>query len=84
MPKGKLTLSVEERTIRKAKRVAELRHTSVSSMVAEYVDGLDDEEFMAKLSPRVREIYGIARLPEGKTYRDLLEEALMEKYGIDR
>lgn len=80
MPKDKLTLSMERRVIQKAKRVAELRHSSVSSMVSEYLDGLDDEEFMKRLSPRVREMVGIVTLPEGKTYRELLEEALTVKY----
>lgn len=84
MPKDKLTLTMERGVIRKAKRVAELRHSSVSSMVSEYLIGLDDEEFMARLTPRVRKMVGIVTLPEGKTYRELLEEALTEKYARGR
>lgn len=82
MAKVRLTLYIERRLIQKAKRVAQLRRTSVSAMVSEWVESLDDEEFVARLSPGVRELVGLGgKMPEGRTYRDLLDEAHIDKYG---
>ncbi len=80
----KLTLSADEGVIRQAKRLAKRNKTSVSAMFGRFV------RVMAK-SGKVREkipadstaarARGFIRLPKGKTPRDVLTEALMEKYG---
>jgi hypothetical protein len=36
------------------------------------------------LSPRTRRALGMIKPPEGRTDRELVEEALLEKYVLDR
>lgn len=79
----KLTLSAEAETVKKAKLIARERGISVSKMFAQYVAGLESEqEFRKTLTPSTRKALGLVQLPPGKTDRELLEEALMEKYGL--
>lgn len=79
----KLTLSMEKSVVRQAKQLAKARKTSVSAMVSDFVRSASLHTLpRQKLSPVVRSVAGIAKLPTDKTDRELLEEALMEKYGI--
>jgi hypothetical protein len=80
----KLTLSMEEGVIRQAKRIAAEQGTSVSAMFSNMV------RLMARkrgeeigIGPLTREAMGLVDLPEGKTDRELLEEALAEEYERD-
>ncbi len=36
------------------------------------------------LGPLTRKALGLAKLPPGKSYREILEEALLEKYGFKK
>jgi hypothetical protein len=83
----KLTLSADEQVIRKAKRLAARQGTSVSAMFARMVCGMAE----AEAEPAPGEVpensiaaraSGFIRLPRGKTPRDVLTEALMERHGI--
>jgi hypothetical protein len=38
----------------------------------------------AKLGPLTRKMTGIIKLPRGKSDRDILTEALMDKYGVKK
>jgi hypothetical protein len=79
----KLTLSASEDVIAQAKRVAARQKTSVSAMFSRYVrglgrnDGAKDEIPADSIAARAT---GFLRLPRGKTPRDVLTEALLEKY----
>lgn len=80
----KLTLSMEEEVIRQAKHIAAEQGTSVSAMFSNMV------RLMARkraeeigIGPLTREAMGLVDLPEGKTDRELLEEALAEEYERD-
>jgi len=87
METTKLTLSMDRGTIETAKRIARNRRTSVSAMFREIVHDLardeDDDFDIEKLHPHTRELLGMAKTPIEKTDRELLEEALWEKYGLD-
>ena len=80
----KLTLSTDSKTIAQAKRLAAQNHTSVSAMFTRLIRAMtkkpktDDD-----IGPLTRELTGIIKLPKGKTDRDVLTDALMEKYGFD-
>ncbi len=80
----KLTLSMEEEVIRQAKRIAAEQGTSVSAMFSNMVRlmarkrGEENE-----IGPITRSLTGIVSLPEGKTDRELITEALMDKHGLD-
>lgn len=81
----KLTLSASEDVIRDAKRLAAERGTSVSAMFSRFIRSVAHEEERGQRgsdTPILRELTGTMPWPEGKTYEDLLTEALMEKHGL--
>jgi hypothetical protein len=82
-PMAKLTLSADPQVIRQARRLARKNHTSISAMFSRYVRAMTvwDDPKPLSLGPVGRQLKGIVKLPEGKTYRQLIEEALEEKYG---
>ena len=80
----KLTLSVDETTVERAKEIARANGTSVSAMFSQFVESMDSplpKDF--KIGPLTRKLTGIAKLPPGKDYKEALSDALAEKYGID-
>jgi hypothetical protein len=83
MATTKLTLSVEIPLIEEAKRLAAERHTSVSAMFARFLRSVTapDPRCVPSLGPITRKASGIARLPTGRSDRDLLEDALLDRYG---
>ena len=85
--KKKLTLSVDERVVRTAKRLAKENGTSVSAMFARLINGLADREGRTRhipLGPITARATGVIRLHEGKTDREVLENALLERYDLGR
>ncbi len=80
----KLTLSAEEEVIAQAKRTAAREKTTVSAMFARLVRGLNQRDKTWREIPPdsiAARATGFLRLPKGKTPRDVLTEALLEKYG---
>jgi len=83
----KLTLSADEKVIAQAKRLAARQHTSVSAMFARFVASSSRKDSAPQEVPSdsiAARVTGAIRLPKGKSDRDVLTEALMEKYGIKR
>ena len=81
----KLTLSADESVIREVKRLARRNRTSVSAMFGRFVRSLAGSRKTADAIPPdsiAARVTGIISLPKGKTPRDVLTEALMEKYGV--
>ena len=81
----KLTLSMDEEVIATAKRVARRHRQSVSAMFSSVVRAMAaQEERPAVDAPPdsiTARLTGIVRLPEGKSDRELVSEALAERYG---
>jgi hypothetical protein len=79
----KLTLSAEKDVIEKAKRIAEDRGTSVSAMFTQFVQSVaaDTDPQRLKLGPMTRKAIGLVKLPAETTDRQLIEEALSERYS---
>lgn len=74
----KLTLRLDDRIIKKAKKIAQKNGKSLSKMVEDYfaslkIEGSKDEE---QLTPRVRSLKGLLRDAEinEKEYFDYLEK----------
>lgn len=68
----KLTLSVDEKVVRGAKRYAAARRTSVSRLVERYLDLLSRRFDMAQAPPVLRMLRGAARgVPAGMHRRHL-------------
>ncbi|MEY3227293.1 MAG: hypothetical protein RLZZ536_1912 [Planctomycetota bacterium] len=79
----KLTLSAEPEVIAEAHRLAELHGTSVSAMFSRMIRLLSRlQRERPRIGPGARKASGLIRLPEGKSDRDVLEEALAEKYEL--
>ena len=72
----KMTLYLDEARIRKAKKVARENNTSVSKMIAGFIDSMGKPYKTGKedeLPPVVREMIGL--IPDnGKSYKEIREE----------
>jgi Family of unknown function (DUF6364) len=80
-----LTLAIEEETIRKAEQVASTNGTDLQTMVGRYLEALAsaskgfDE---SSLPPITRSALGLFKDIPNKSYKELLTDALVEKYGL--
>jgi len=77
----KLTLSADRDLIKEAKKLAEKEGTSLSSMFSRFLQALlSGRRRRFKPGPITRRATGLIKLPPGKSDRELLEDALSEKY----
>jgi len=79
----KLTLTIDEDIVQKAKAFAQTRHRSVSRLVEEYLRNLAIGEAKAagthRTAPITDSITGMFKgMDKGESYRDLLESALLD------
>jgi hypothetical protein len=78
----KLTLTLEQNVIEKAKEYARMKHSSLSNLVENYLKTLTaestrlDEEF----SSTVTALKGTFKMPDGFDYKKELTERLSEKH----
>jgi hypothetical protein len=81
MPTTKLTLSADKDLVARAKKLAKRQGTSLSSMFARFlrtvIEGRPDDE---RPGPITRKASGLVKLPENLSDRELLGEALAERY----
>ena len=81
----KLTLSVDKSVVEKAKRFAEANNTSVSSMFSRFVMSLESAQSKGiEIAPLTRSVSGLASLPSDRDYKEILTDALMDKYGLNK
>jgi hypothetical protein len=81
----KLTLSADEKVVRKARELARRNKTSISAMFSGMVLALSKREGTkseAEIGPLTRKALGLVKLPAGKSDREIVEEALAEKHGF--
>jgi hypothetical protein len=79
----KLTLSVEPSVVEKAKQMAKANKTSVSAMFSQFVESAAaPRQRRPKIGPLTRQLSGMIELPPGTDYKELLAEALADKYGV--
>ena len=83
----KLTLSADVGIVALAKAQAKREGVSISAMFSNFVRAKAHKRELGKYGPQTRQMLEIGKrvskkLPKGKTDRELLEEALAEKYGI--
>jgi hypothetical protein len=81
---NKLTLNIEQNIIKDAKIYAKKQKRSVSKLVEEYLStiSLRNNENIEhnSLGPITKELVGAIKLKENGNYKDILTDALMEKY----
>jgi len=79
----KLTLSADPDLIEQARELAEQTGTSVSSMFARVVRLLAEQRSAVRpLGPLTRKASGMIVLPKGRSDRQIVEDALLEKHGL--
>jgi len=79
----KLTLSLNQRVIEKAKKYARLHRTSLSRMIEAYFDtltGSSEEDPTNATTPLVESLCGVIQLPEDFNYKEARAKHLNEKY----
>ena len=78
----KLTLSIEETIIEKAKKYAKIKERSLSNLIENYLKALTNEEFEKENdSPSiVNSLKGSFKMPIDFDYKKELSNRLSEKY----
>ncbi len=79
----KLTLSLDQQIIRKAKEYAKSNGTSLSKMIESYFQTLtnnSDDDSEIKISPLVESLCGVGELPSDFDYKKSRLKYLEEKY----
>ena len=80
----KLTLTIDQSVVEQAKEYAQQKNRSVSRIVEEYLENITNNQnptfsLATMKSPITDSISGMFQ-DNGKSYQDMLEEALQEKY----
>ena len=79
----KLTLTIEQSIIERAKSYAKKRGRSLSDIIENYLKAITKEEKpQEELSPLVKSMQGSFKAPKSFDYKDELSKALSEKYMI--
>lgn len=83
----KLTLNIKKRVVNRAKIYAKKQGRSLSDLIENYLmavtsnEKIDEDEFMSKISPEIRELVGIAsKVPKDFDYKKEVEDYLVKKY----
>ena len=77
----KLTLSADDEVIEQAKRIAAESGTSVSAMFQRFIRAVDGgRRRSGRPGVMTRKATGVIALPDSRSPRQVLEEALAEKY----
>ena len=84
MTTKKLTLSARPEVVRRVKKLAKEQGTSVSAMFDRFARAvISANENRPPVGPLTRSLSGILKnVPQDKSDRQLVEEALLEKYGL--
>jgi hypothetical protein len=77
----KLTLSLEQTIIKRAKSYAQSNNTSLSKLIEAYLQSLTDlKKEKAGITPLVESLSGVINLPEDFVEKRAYADYLMEKY----
>ena len=81
---AKLTLSIDQNVIENAKKYAKNQKRSVSKLVEEYLYSIslsvDKKIEYNTLGPITKELVGIIKVNKHTDYKEILTDALMDKY----
>jgi hypothetical protein len=76
----KLTLTIDKTVIEEAKAFAKEQGKSLSGIIENYLKTLPKEKKQDGISPNVKKLVGVVKLPANFDYKKELEEAIAEKY----
>lgn len=78
----KLTIKINNDVISRAKRYAKLRRTSLSKMVESFLDSVTkNEPDDIEITPLVKSLSGVIKLPESFDYKKERTDFLIKKYS---
>jgi len=78
----KLTLTIEQSIIKRAKSYAKEKGRSLSDIIENYLKVITKEEKMEEdLSPLIKSLQGSFKAPKSFDYKKELSKALFEKYS---
>ncbi|MDN3581453.1 DUF6364 family protein [Mucilaginibacter flavus] len=78
----KLTLTIDDSVINAAKKYARKKGNSLSDIVENYLKSITTvEEAPVTLSPKVKKLMGVIKLPDDFDYKKELGNALSKKYS---
>ena len=84
MAATRLSLSMDESVVERARKLADARHTSISRLFVSLVCLMEQTPSASDgLPPLTKRALGLAKgcVPDNWEYRDALADALAEKYG---
>lgn len=84
MATTRLALSMDQDVVARARRLAKVRNTSISRLFVSFVCLMEQSATVqTELPPLTKRALGLAKgdLPADWDYRDVLSDALIEKYG---
>lgn len=77
----KLTLTIEEKVIKSAKKYAQKKGKSLSNLVENYLKSISSKETdLNTLSSKVTKLMGVIKLPADFNYKVELGNSLSKKY----
>lgn len=78
----KLTLTIDQSVIERAKKYARQKERSLSDLIENYLKALTTEEISKQdeISPTVKSLKGSFKMPKDFDYKKELSERLTEKY----
>lgn len=76
----KLTLTIDKSVIEDAKVFAKKQGKSLSQIIENYLKSLPVERSEEEISPNVKKLIGIIKVPDDFDYKNELREALAEKH----
>jgi len=77
----KLTLTIEEKVIKTAKKYAEKKGRSLSGLVENYLKTLAADDSLAnEFTPRVKRLRGSIKLPANFNYKEELQERFSKRF----
>ena len=78
---AKLTLTIEQSVIEKAKAYAKEKERSLSGLIENYLKTLTrEQDTLVDLSPLTKSLLGSFKAPENFDYKKELSKGLTEKY----
>ncbi len=77
----KLTLSINEKTVQRAKRISRKRGKSISKMVEEYLNSIPEKEEDVSPFEKIRDrLKGKTTIPENIDYKEFIRESRYQDY----
>jgi macrodomain Ter protein organizer (MatP/YcbG family) len=77
----KLTISVDDATIERAKQFAKSKGQSLSEIIENYLKLIPRKTDKPKISSKVSDLKGVLKLSNEINYKDLIGNSIAEKYA---